>query len=63
MLMCKKCEGRVMVDRAYSSMDHIETYCIRCGERKFFHPPTATGEGMWILQKEILRSKNTITPL
>ena len=34
-----------------------------CGERKFFHPPTESEEGRWLLAKEILRAKHTITKL
>jgi len=63
MISCKKCKGRIFVDRQYSSTQHIETYCMGCGQRKFFHPPTESEEGKWLLAKEILRAKNTITKL
>lgn len=63
MLKCKKCNGRVFVDRQYSSVEHIETSCIVCGNRVFYHPPSKTSEGQWILQKEISLAKNTIVNL
>jgi predicted nucleic-acid-binding Zn-ribbon protein len=63
MLKCFKCDGRMFVDRQYTTVDHVETFCIKCGSRKFFHPPSATSEGIWILQKERSRAKSTITPL
>ena len=53
----------MFVDRQYSSVDHLETFCIACGSRKFFHPPAQTGEGRWLLEKEKLLAKNTITTL
>lgn len=63
MLKCRKCNGRVFVDRQYSAIDHIETFCIVCGNRVFYHPPLATSEGQWILQKEKSRAKHIITNL
>lgn len=30
---CKKCEGRVFLDRTYSEKQHIELFCIMCGAR------------------------------
>lgn len=63
MLKCPRCAGRVLVDRQYSSVAHLETYCIKCGKRKFYHPPTDSSEGTWLLKKEIQRAKDTISPL
>ena len=63
MLNCKKCKGRVFVDRQFNSVMHIETYCVRCGDRKFYHPPQDTTEGRWLLLNEKFRAKNTITSL
>jgi predicted nucleic-acid-binding Zn-ribbon protein len=63
MLKCTKCEGRMFVDRQYTTVDHLETFCIKCGSRNFFHPPSESSEGKWILQKEKSRAKSTITPL
>lgn len=63
MLKCTKCNGRIFVDRRYSSYDHLETFCILCGDRKFYHPPQDSNEGKWILQREILLAKNTIASL
>jgi len=63
MISCKKCKGRVFVDRQYSSTQHLETYCLVCGERQFYHPPTESEEGKWLLAKELFRAKFTITKL
>lgn len=63
MINCKKCKGRMFVDRIHSNIDHIETYCIKCGERKFYHPPSETAEGKWLLLKERSRAKHIITNL
>ena len=63
MLRCNKCNGRMFVDRQYNSISHLETYCMFCGSRNFFNPPQNYQEGRWLLQKEILRAKNTISPL
>ena len=63
MLKCFKCNGRMFLDRQHSSVGHLETYCISCGERKFFHPPQESSEGRWLLKKEVLRAKATMSSL
>jgi 5-methylcytosine-specific restriction endonuclease McrA len=63
MILCKKCKGRMFIDRQYSSTDHMEIYCVRCGSRKFFHPPKESQEGQWLLVREKFRAKSTITSL
>jgi len=63
MLVCSRCSGKMFVDRQYTSSIHLETYCIRCGNRKFFHPPSDSREGRWILQTESLKAKYTIASL
>ena len=63
MLNCEKCNRRVFIDRQYTTIDHIETFCLICGSRKFYHPPLDSTEGQWLLKKEVSRAKVTITPL
>ena len=53
----------MFIDRQYTTFEHMETYCISCGLRKFFHPPRDSEEGRWLLQKELSRAKLTITTL
>lgn len=52
MLICKKCSGKVFVDRVYSERDHIEIFCINCGLRKMYHPPSKFGGAIQWLQKK-----------
>lgn len=63
MLKCSKCHGRIFIDRQYTTIDHIETFCVSCGDRKYYHPPQNSKEGTWLLQKEKLRAKVTMTNL
>jgi hypothetical protein len=53
----------MFVDRQYSTTEHIEIFCMLCGSRQFFHPPSESEQGRWILQKEKSRAKSTITTL
>jgi len=53
----------MMIDRVYTSLSHIEIYCFICGSRRFFHPPLESGEGTWLLKKELERAKTTTSPL
>jgi hypothetical protein len=63
MLKCDKCKGRMFVDRLYTTLDHVEIFCVQCGARKFFHPAQESEQGRWILQKELLRANNIIVSL
>lgn len=63
MISCTKCKKRMFVDRQYSKPDHIEIYCFCCGSRRFFHPPSDSAEGQWLLEKEKSLAKSTIAPL
>lgn len=38
-MTCRKCKGRVCVDRIFSEKKHVELFCMRCGMR-------------WMLDKE-----------
>lgn len=40
MLTCRKCNGRVFIDRAYSNQGRIELSCIECGKRWELHEST-----------------------
>ena len=54
-MFCKKCNGKVMVDRTLSSDIHIELYCLRCGKRwSLRHPEKYGGFGVWIINQETL---------
>ena len=33
MLNCKKCKGRVFVDRIYAQNLRVELFCVMCGKR------------------------------
>ena len=63
MLKCFKCNGRMFIDRQYTTMSHIEIYCMTCGSRSFFHPPEESMEGKWLIKKEVLRVKTTMSSL
>lgn len=53
----------MFIDRQYTEISHIEIFCITCGFRVFFHPPSHTAEGKWLLEKEQLRAKATMSYL
>lgn len=63
MIKCIKCNGRMFLDRQFSSAMHMEIFCMSCGARRFFNPPENYAEGRWLLKKEVLRAKVTISPL
>ena len=63
MLICKRCKGRMFVDRQHTEISNLEIYCMSCGSRTFFHPPSNSQEGKWLLKKEQSRAKATMSSL
>lgn len=64
MIKCKRCGGRIFIDRVYSSTNHIEIFCILCGFRKFYHNAFKDDEtAKWLLMMEISRAKQSISQL
>jgi hypothetical protein len=37
MMYCKRCQGRVFIDRIFFDYDHLELFCIRCSKRWVLH--------------------------
>jgi hypothetical protein len=57
---CSKCEGRMLVDRVFSSYDHLELYCLVCGKREMYNHPDRHGEvAQWIMKAEKTRARIT----
>jgi hypothetical protein len=43
----------MFIDRAFTETNHMETFCIRCGARTFYHNFDKTnGEAAWLWQME-----------
>jgi hypothetical protein len=62
MLNCKKCKGRMFLDRAFSQHNHLETFCIRCGARKFYHNfDKVNGEAARLWRMEQMRMEASIS--
>jgi predicted nucleic acid-binding Zn-ribbon protein len=62
MLRCKKCRGRVFVDRTFNADNHIEIFCIVCGSRKFYHNfSEGDKEAQWLMKMEKARAKLSIS--
>ena len=34
-MWCRKCKGRILVDRAFCTETRLEIYCLTCGNRWF----------------------------
>ena len=50
MLNCKKCAGRVFVDRVYSQDLRVELFCILCGKRWMIRIENRFAK--WVAKKE-----------
>ncbi len=52
----------MFIDRAFSEHNHMETFCIRCGHRKFYHDfDKSNGEAAWLWQMEKMRMTASIS--
>lgn len=49
-MKCRKCNGKVFLDRVFSDNKNFEIYCILCGGREFISKES--GLGKWLTQKE-----------
>jgi hypothetical protein len=56
-MWCKKCGGRVFVDRVFSQKLHMELFCIMCGKRWMVNKETS-GFGKWLEKRENLNLKS-----
>ena len=58
MILCSKCSGRMLVDRVFTTHDHLEIYCLMCGKREIFKYPDRHGKKIkWIMKLERERVK------
>jgi hypothetical protein len=53
MLHCKKCKGRVFVDRIYSQDIRVELFCIMCGKRWMINR-SLNRFGSWVAKQEAI---------
>jgi hypothetical protein len=56
-MTCKKCQGRVFVDRVFSQKLHIELFCIMCGKRWMVNKDMNVF-GRWLEQKDKEHAKD-----
>ena len=50
-MYCRKCSGRVFVDRVFSSSLRTELFCILCG-RRWFIKNGSNGFSQWLKTRE-----------
>jgi hypothetical protein len=63
-LTCRKCSAKILVDRVFLTVDHLELYCLRCGKREIYHNTDKFDErARWIMSMEIARAKKNGNPL
>lgn len=49
-MKCRRCNGRVFLDRVFTDNKNFETYCVLCGDREFV--PKSSGFGKWLEKME-----------
>jgi len=53
---CRRCGGRVFIDRVFSQKLHIELYCLLCGRRWMINKEMSIF-GRWLDEKELEQRK------
>ena len=51
MMTCKRCNGRVFIDRVFSQLTSMELFCLMCGKR-WMISKELSALGRWLNQKE-----------
>lgn len=57
MMNCKKCNGRVFIDRVFSQMLHMELFCVMCGKRWMLNKES-NKFGKWLEDQDRLVAKS-----
>jgi hypothetical protein len=52
-MQCRKCNGRMFLDRVFSDNKSYEIYCVLCGDRRFIDKVTEFGS--WLTKMETAR--------
>lgn len=52
-MKCKRCGGRVFLDRIFTENKNFETSCILCGDRQYISKDTELGQ--WLTKQEAAR--------
>lgn len=50
---CRRCNGRVFLDRTFSDNKNYELFCLLCGDRRFVSKASELGQ--WLETKEKAR--------
>ena len=59
-MWCKRCNGRVLVDRVFTEETHIELFCMMCGKRWSFSYPQHRGAfAAWVWKAEKIYMKKS----
>lgn len=56
-MRCKKCDGRVFIDRVFSQKLHMELFCVMCGKRWMINKET-NALAKWLDDKELQHRKS-----
>lgn len=59
-MKCKRCSGRVFLDRIFSENKNHETSCVMCGDRRFIEKDSEFG--LWLTKQETARRHAGVLP-
>lgn len=61
MLICRKCKGRILIERHLTTETYMELYCLGCGKAWYFeYPQKHKGFVKWLHKIEMDYQRRTI---
>lgn len=51
-MQCKRCNGRVFLDRTFSDNKNFELFCMLCGDRRFVSKNSELGQWLEKMESE-----------
>jgi hypothetical protein len=60
-MFCRKCKGRVFIDRSNTIYNMIELFCTMCGKRWFIKSNEGNSFVSWLLRSEKRYHQNYAT--
>lgn len=60
-MKCKRCTGRVFLDRVFSDNKSFELYCVICGDRRFVGKDTELGKWLEKMERERMLARSLVS--
>lgn len=60
-MTCRRCKGRVFLDRIYTDNKNFETSCLLCGDRRFINKDSELGKWLQLNEQKRMTEKSLVS--